>query len=215
MCDCACACAYVFVVLACGLESCSLAPTPSCARYTPLLWLVPVPLPVAEGRFCCASGWSRVCANDACACAGFCCLYIWFVLVGGPGQLVNQALVGSHALAASEGLLLAERLGIDDTPALLTLLGRSYGNSTILQRCGKLLVEGTPKDLATSGAALRNLAKVLRPGRLSFFVCVVALFSLQLCCALTSSLVFTPLSTHTPPPLSQGLAHHPRGVGAW
>lgn len=81
---------------------------------------------------------------------------------GTAAKLVNQALVGSHALAASEGLLLAERLGIDDTPALLTLLGRSYGNSTILQRCGKLLVDGTPKDLATSGAALRNLVKDLR-----------------------------------------------------
>jgi hypothetical protein len=140
-------------------------------------------------------------------------LYIWFVLVGGPGQLVNQALVGSHALAASEGLLLAERLGIDDTPALLTLLGRSYGNSTILQRCGKLLVDGTPKDLATSGAALRNLVKVLRPG-LSFFVCCCTFFVAIVLRPNLLPCVYSPLDTPHPR-LSQGLAHHPRGVGAW
>ncbi len=73
---------------------------------------------------------------------------------------MNQALVGSHALAAAEGLLLAERLGLSVGPGLLALLARSYGNSTILQRCGRLVIGETPKGLATSGAALRNLVKV-------------------------------------------------------
>lgn len=47
-------------------------------------------------------------------------------------KLVNQALVGVHAQAACEAILLAEALGIKNLPALREVLGASWGQSRIL-----------------------------------------------------------------------------------
>ena len=64
----------------------------------------------------------------------------YVVRMGGAGsgaaaKLVNQQLTASNALAATEGLALALKMGMtsDDLPALLELLERSWGNSTMLQ----------------------------------------------------------------------------------
>ena len=66
---------------------------------------------------------------------------------GGAGalaKLINQLLTASNSLAASEALALARRSGLDDPAslkALLALLERSWGNSTMLQRAGGIVAD--------------------------------------------------------------------------
>jgi len=81
------------------------------------------------------------------------------VHVGGPGcgaaaKLVNQQLVGCNMLAATEAMALALRLGLDEPlkmQTLLDLLGRSWGNSAMLQRTGALVLGAMAKASAASG----------------------------------------------------------------
>ena len=84
-------------------------------------------------------------------------------------MLVHQLLTAVNALGAAEGLALAEALGIEDTPALLALLQRSWGHSTMLARSGGLVLVaaeangggGEAELEAPSAAPLRNFAKDL------------------------------------------------------
>ena len=54
---------------------------------------------------------------------------------------MNQALVGSHTMAACESLLLGRRLGLGDMSQLLGVLKESWGGSRMLNRCGALIAE--------------------------------------------------------------------------
>ena len=91
---------------------------------------------------------------------------------GGAGalaKLINQLLTASNSLAASEALALARRSGLDDPAslkALLALLERSWGNSTMLQRTGGLVKDALAAPAATRDALaapamapMRNFAK--------------------------------------------------------
>ena len=89
---------------------------------------------------------------------------------GAAAKLINQLLTACNAHAASEALALARALGID-SPAqvdeMLSLLGKAWGNSTMLQRSGRIvsaaLGEADPEAAlrATAAAPLRNFAKDL------------------------------------------------------
>ncbi|KAM3569975.1 hypothetical protein VYU27_007945 [Nannochloropsis oceanica] len=97
---------------------------------------------------------------------------------GTAAKLINQLLTGVHIQAAAEAYALSKKLGISDTAALLHLLSKSWGNSTMLQRSGALLQQAEQQDtlreggsergssspspfssLSTSGAPLRNFLK--------------------------------------------------------
>ena len=90
---------------------------------------------------------------------------------GAAAKLINQLLTATNALAATEALALAQRLGIDTPEAvsqLLALLGKSWGNSTMLQRTGGLVQGALGADgpaeaalAAPAAAPLRNFAKDL------------------------------------------------------
>ena len=89
---------------------------------------------------------------------------------GTATKLVNQLLVGVHALAGAEAVLFAQRVGglrAEQLPGLLELLGAAWGNSRIFQRVGGLIARaearrgGGEAALRASGAPLRNLVKDL------------------------------------------------------
>lgn len=106
------------------------------------------------------------------ACVVFEAMGGYWVRMGGPGagaaaKLVNQLLTASNALSATEALAFARRVGMD-TPeslgALMQLLERSWGNSTMLQRTGGIVREALSKGAALevdAAAPLRNFAKDL------------------------------------------------------
>ena len=88
---------------------------------------------------------------------------------GAAAKLVNQQLTASNALAATEGLALAQAMGMKaaDIAPLLQLLERSWGNSTMLQRTGGIVQAAlASSDTRTAlsvdaPAPLRNFAKDL------------------------------------------------------
>lgn len=88
---------------------------------------------------------------------------------GAAAKLVNQQLTAVNALAATEGLALARAMGMgaEELTALLQLLERSWGNSTMLQRTGNLVAEALKAPDARAAlsapamAPLRNFAKDL------------------------------------------------------
>jgi len=85
---------------------------------------------------------------------------------GTATKLVNQHLVGIHAAASCEALLLGKRLGITDFGLLLSVLDKSWGQSRILARCGNFIGEveekQDPSVLDNGGAPMRNLLKDLQ-----------------------------------------------------
>jgi hypothetical protein len=52
---------------------------------------------------------------------------------------------GAHAAAACEALQLGKQLGLTDLDKLLDVLGNSWGQSKILNRCGRLIADSEKK----------------------------------------------------------------------
>ena len=85
---------------------------------------------------------------------------------GMAAKLINQALVGVHALAASEAIYMAESFGIDSVENISTLkemLHASWGQSKVLELCLddyiKAKTLGSNEVLSKTAAPLRNLRK--------------------------------------------------------
>ena len=81
---------------------------------------------------------------------------------GMAAKLINQALVGVHAQAACEALLMAERFNIKGTNILLEMLQTSWGQSKLLELTFADYIKAeksTWEIVQNSGAPLRNLEK--------------------------------------------------------
>ena len=75
-------------------------------------------------------------------------------------KLANQLLVGIHAVAAAEALVLATKAGADPK-IVLEVVGTSYGASAMLNRNGPMILErrfdpGTPVDLILKDLRIIN-----------------------------------------------------------
>lgn len=85
---------------------------------------------------------------------------------GMAAKLVNQALVGIHAQAASESIYLAKKFGIQDISLLGEMLRQSWGHSKILELCIKDTLTAMSPDgdeiLKKTKAPLRNVRKDLQ-----------------------------------------------------
>lgn len=77
---------------------------------------------------------------------------------GMAAKLVNQALVGIHAQAASEALTLAKQFGIKDTQLLADMLKNSWGQSKVAE----LVLDDAIKVAREGAHILRNTAAPLR-----------------------------------------------------
>ena len=82
---------------------------------------------------------------------------------GMAAKLVNQALVGIHAQAASEAIALADELGLkNESKQLLAMLSNSWGQSRILELALQDYINSKalgPHVIDQSPAPLRNLLK--------------------------------------------------------
>lgn len=76
---------------------------------------------------------------------------------GTATKLVNQLLVGIHSLASCEALVLARKVGVD-LEKLLHVLGRSWGQSRMLERNAPNILN---RSFGPSAAPLRNIVKDL------------------------------------------------------
>merc|ERR1711879_168230 len=76
---------------------------------------------------------------------------------GTASKMINQQLVGAHAVAACEAWVLGKSKGVDGD-ALNKLMDKSWGQSKIQQRVFSVIIEDG-EGLRNSKAPLRNLAK--------------------------------------------------------
>lgn len=81
---------------------------------------------------------------------------------GMAAKLINQALVGMHAQAACEALLLAEKFHLENTDVLLNMLKTSWGQSKLLELTIADYIKARQlgwTSVQNSSAPLRNLQK--------------------------------------------------------